>query len=80
MIRFQRQAKVSKQTTLLDGVAIGQPKWRMCGHGLNRSVLEGMEDISNVKIHLRTCSGNVNIGTPHIYGQILNFFTLKQGF
>ena len=43
------------------GVDIGLPIWRVCGRGLNRSVHEGMNDISNVKVHLRTRSGNVNI-------------------
>ena len=50
-----------KQTTLLDGVDVGPPKKRVCGHGLNRSVHEGMKNISNVKVHLKTHSGNVNI-------------------
>ena len=27
----QRHANVSKQTTLLDGVDFGPPKWRICG-------------------------------------------------
>ena len=53
--------KNSSKQTLLDGVGVGQLKWNVCGHGLNRSVHEGMNDISNVKVHLRTCSGNVNI-------------------
>ena len=57
----QRKAKVSNKTTLLDGVDVGPPKWGVCEHGLNRSVHEGMKDISNVKIHLKTRSGNVNI-------------------
>ena len=33
----------------------------MCGHSLNASVYEGMKDISNVKVHLKTQSGTVNI-------------------
>ena len=61
VIRVQCQANVSKQTTLLHGIDVGQLKWRVCGHGLNRSVHEGMNDISNVKVHLKTHSGNVNI-------------------
>ena len=44
-ICVQRQAKVSKQTTFLDGVVIGSPKLRICGCGLNRSVHEGTKDI-----------------------------------
>ena len=31
------------------------------GCGLNRFVNEGMNHISNVKVHLKTRSGNVNI-------------------
>ena len=31
------------------------------GCGLNRFVHEGMNHISNVKVHLKTRSGNVNI-------------------
>ena len=52
---------LSKQTTLFDGVDFGQPKWPVCGQGLNYSAHEGMNDISNAKVHLKTCSGNVNI-------------------
>ena len=50
-IRVQRPTNVSKQTMLLDGVDIGPPKCSICGRGLNRSVHEGMKDISNVKVH-----------------------------
>ena len=53
-IRDQRHANVSKQTTLLDGVDVGPLKWRVCGHALNQCVHEGMNYISNVKVHLRT--------------------------
>ena len=60
-IRVQSHANVSKQTTLLDSVDVGPPKWRVCGRSLNWSVHEGMKDISNVKVHLKTCSVNVNI-------------------
>ena len=62
VIRIQRHANVSKQTTLLDGVDVGPSKWRVCGHGFNRSIHEGMNNVSNVKVHLNTRSGNVNIG------------------
>ena len=55
-IRDQRHAIVSKQTDSLDGVDVGPPKWRVCGRGLNRSVHECLNDISNVKVHLRTRS------------------------
>ena len=60
-IRDQRYATVSKQTTLSDTANVGLPERRKCGRGLNRSVYEGMNDISNVNVNLRTRSGNVNI-------------------
>ena len=59
-IRVQRHANVSKQATLLDGVEFSTLKWRVCECGLNRFVHEGMNDILNVKVHLKTLSGNVN--------------------
>ena len=62
-IRFQRHANVSKQATLLDGLDVSPLKRRVCGCGLNRFVHEGMNHISNVKVHLKTHSGNVNM-TP----------------
>ena len=60
-IRVQRHANVSKQATLLDGLNVSPLKWRVCGCGLNRFVHEGMNHISNVKVHLKTRSWNVNI-------------------
>ena len=60
-IRVQRHANVSKQATLLDGFDVSPLKWRVCGCGLNRFVHEGMNHISNVKVHLKTRSGNVNM-------------------
>ena len=60
-IRVQRHANASKQATLLNGVDVGPLKWCVCGCGLNRFVHEDMNGISNVKVHLRTRSGNVNI-------------------
>ena len=60
-ICVQRHANFSKQTTLLDDIDVGPPKWRLSWCGLNRSVLEGMEGISNVKVHLKTGSANVNV-------------------
>ena len=57
----QRHANVSKQITLLDGFDVSPFKWRVCGCGLNRFVHEGMNHISNVKVHLKTRSGNENI-------------------
>ena len=60
-IHVQRYTHVSKLVTLLDGVDIGQLKWCVCGCGLNPFVHEGMNYISNVKVHLKTSSGNVNI-------------------
>ena len=61
VIRVQRQTIISKQTTLLDGIDGGSPKKCVCGCDLNRSVQEAMNNISNVKVHLKTCGGNVNI-------------------
>ena len=52
-IRGQCHANISKQAPLLDGVDIGPLKWHVCGFGLNRFVHEGMNDISNVKVHLK---------------------------
>ena len=60
-IRVQHHANISKQTTLLDGIDVSPLKWRVCGCGLNRFVHEGMNHIANVKVHLKTRSGNVNI-------------------
>ena len=60
-ICVQCHANVSKQATLLDGLDDSPLKWRVCGCGLNPFVHEGMNHISNVEVHLKTCSGNVNI-------------------
>ena len=60
-IRVQHHANVSKQATLLDGLDVSPLKWRVCGCGLNHFFPEGMNDISKVKVHLKTHSGNVNI-------------------
>ena len=60
-IRVQRLANVSKQAMLLDELDVSPLKWRVCGCGLNRFVHEGMNHISNVEVHLKTRSGNVNI-------------------
>ena len=60
-IYIQRQANDSKQAMLLDGLDVSPLKWPVCGCGLNRFVHEGMNHISNVKIYLKTGSGNVNI-------------------
>ena len=60
-IRVQRHANLSKQVTLLDGVDVGPLKKRVCGCGLNRFVHDGMNDISNVKVYLKTRIGNVNM-------------------
>ena len=48
--RVQRQTIFSKQTTLLDGVGFGPPKWCVYGRGLNESAHEDMNgnSISNV--------------------------------
>ena len=60
-IRIQRHANVSKQAMLLDGLDVSPLKWRVCVCGFNRFVHEGMNDISNVKVHFKTSSGNVKI-------------------
>ena len=60
-IRVQRQTNVSKHATLLDGLDVNPLKLRAYGCGLNRFVHEGMNHISNVKVHRKTRSGNVNI-------------------
>ena len=67
-IRVQRHANVSKQATLLDGLGVSPLKWRVCGCGFNRFVHEGMNHISNVEVHLKTRSGNVNILRKTIEG------------
>ena len=64
-IRTRRQTNVGKQTTLLDGVDVGLPKKRVCWRDLNRSVHEAMNNISNIKVHLKTRSLNVNINMYH---------------
>ena len=59
-IRFQCHTNVSKPETLLDGVNVGQFKCRECRCGLNFFFfLEGMNNIFNVKVHLKTCRGNI---------------------
>ena len=60
-ICVQGHTSVSKQATLLDGLDVSPLKWRVCVCGLNRIVHVGMNHISNVKVHLKTRSGNVNI-------------------
>ena len=52
-IQVKRHANISKQATLLDGLDVGLHKWGVCGCGLNRFVHEGMNHISNVKVHLK---------------------------
>ena len=59
-IRVQGHANVSKQATLLDGLDVSPLKWRVCGCGLNWFVHEGMNHISNVKVHLKTRIGKMN--------------------
>ena len=67
-LHIQRHPNVSKQTTLLDGVDVGMLKQRLC-----HSVHEGMKDILNVKVHLKTCSGHVNtvLSNPYHTGYLL---------
>ena len=60
-IRVQRHTNVSKQATLLGGLDVSPFKRRVCWCGLNRLVHEGMNHISNVKVHFKTRSGHVNI-------------------
>ena len=60
-IRVQRHTNFSKQVTLLDGLDVSPLKCHVCGCGLNRFVHEGMNHISNVEVHLKARSGNVNI-------------------
>ena len=61
-IRVQRHTNVSKHlATLLDGFDLSPLKWRICECGLNRFVHEGINHFSNVEVHLKTRSGNVNL-------------------
>ena len=60
-IRARRQTNVSKLITLLDDIEVGLPKQRVGWRGLNRSVHEVMNNITNVTVHFKTRSGNVNI-------------------
>ena len=60
-IHVQRHVNVSKQAALLDGLDASPLKCRVCGYGLSRSVHEGMNHISNAKVHLKTRSENINI-------------------
>ena len=66
-IRVQRHKNVSKQATSLDGLDVSPLKWRVCGCGLDWFVHEGMNHISNVDVHLKTRSGNVNIYNAKSY-------------
>ena len=78
-MRVQRHANVSKQATLLDGLDVSPLNWRVCGCGLNRFVLEGMNHISNVKAHLKTRSGNVNIAVC-FYMTLKHCFVISGGY
>ena len=69
-ISVQRHANVRKRATLLGGVDVGPPEWRVSGCGLNRFGHEGMNAISNVEVHFKTRSGNVNI----------NIFTWRDSY
>ena len=60
-IHVQGHTNVNKQATLLDGDDLAPLKWRICGCGLNQFVHEGMNAISNVKVHLKSRRENVNI-------------------
>ena len=50
-------------------------------HGLNRSVHEGMNDISNVQAHVKTSCGNVNIEEIRAYAELalLSYPYLSRG-
>ena len=61
VIRVQRHANVSKQATFLDGLDVSPLKWRVCGCDFNPFVHKGMNHISNVEVHLKNGSENVNI-------------------
>ena len=67
---------VSKQKliTLLDGVDVGTPKWRVSTDCL---IVRVHEAVSNVKVHLMTRSGNVNMTTCYITlsAETSNFMT-----
>ena len=65
-IRVQRHANVSKQATLLDELYVSPLKWRVCACGLNQFVHEGMNHISNVKVHLKTRSVGVGVLNKYI--------------
>ena len=60
----------------MDGLDVSPLKWRVCGCGLNRFVHEGMNHISNVKVHLKTRSGNVNISYKEPAHFVLNVYTM----
>ena len=59
--RYANMANVSKKAPLLDGLDVGLLKKRIHECGLNRFVHEGANHISNVEVHLKTRSANVNI-------------------
>ena len=62
LICDQHHANFSKQTTLLDGIDVGPPKWRVCGLAWSLESMDSLRmiNISNVKVHLRNRSENVN--------------------
>ena len=60
-IPVQHHANVCKKAMLLYGLSVCPLKWCVCGCGLNGFVHEDMNDISNVKVHLKSSSGNVNM-------------------
>ena len=64
-IRVQSHANVSKQATFFDGLGVSPLKWRVCGCGLNRLVHEGMNHISNVKVHLKNRIMNSRVCTKN---------------
>ena len=62
----------SKQMLLVD-IDVGPPEWCICGLDLNQSVHEGMKGISNVKVHLKTRSGNVNMRKWYISNNLTGY-------
>ena len=59
-ICVQSHASGRKQTTILNGIYVGPPKWHVRECDINQSVHEGMY-IPNLKAHTKTRSEYVNI-------------------
>ena len=61
----------------MDGIDVGPPKQRVCWCGLNRSVHEAMTNISNVRVHFKTRSGNVNINICQVPRKLFEHETIR---